>query len=92
MRRAPAARPAIAAVFIPWLVFAAGISPPAIAQESPRTRPERTGFEETSRYVDVIAFLDSLRPVDRSLDVRSFGYSEEDLLGRVFASFEARSK
>ena len=77
MRRAPAARPVIAAVFIPWLVFAAGVSPSAIAQESPRTRPERTGFEETSRYVDVIAFLDSLRLVDRSLDMRSFGYSEE---------------
>jgi hypothetical protein len=77
MRRAPPARAAIAAVFVPWLLFAAGVTPSAIAQESPRTRPERTGFEETSRHEDVIAFLDSLRLVDPGLDVRSFGYSEE---------------
>jgi len=49
----------------------------AIAQESPRTRPERTGYEETSRYADVITFLDSLQLVDPGLDVRSLGYSEE---------------
>ncbi len=44
---------------------------------APRTRPERTGYEETSRYSDVIAFIDSLRMLDPGLDVRSFGYSEE---------------
>src|SRR4026207_2180354 len=27
----------------------------------PRTRAERTGYRETSRYGDVVAFLDSLR-------------------------------
>jgi hypothetical protein len=77
MRRAPPARAAIAAVFIPWLLFAPGVTPSAIAQESPRTRPEKTGYEETSRHADVIAFLDSLRLVDPGLDMRSFGYSEE---------------
>ena len=77
MRYVPPARAALAAILISGLVFAAGVTPSAIAQESPRTRPERTGFEETSRYTDVIAFLDSLRLVDPGLDVRTFGYSEE---------------
>jgi hypothetical protein len=70
-------RAVIAAVLIPGLTFASGVTASATAQESPRTRPERTGFEETSRYADVIAFLDSLQLVDPGLDVRSFGYSEE---------------
>ena len=43
----------------------------------PRTRPERTGFEETSRYADVIAFLDSLALRRPGLDLRTFGVSEE---------------
>ena len=70
-------RAAIAAVLIPGLLLVEGLTAPATAQESPRTRPERTGFEETSRYADVVAFLDSLRLIDPGLDVRSFGYSEE---------------
>ena len=70
-------RAAIAAVLIPGLLLVEGLTAPATAQESPRTRPERAGFEETSRYADVVAFLDSLRLIDPGLDVRSFGYSEE---------------
>ena len=70
-------RAVIAAVLIPGLTFVSGVAASAVAQESPRTRPERTGFEETSRYADVIAFIDSLRLVDPGLDVRSLGYSEE---------------
>jgi hypothetical protein len=70
-------RAAIAAVLISGLTLASGVWDSAGAQESPHTRPERTGFEETSRYADVIAFLDSLRLIQPGLDVRSFGYSEE---------------
>jgi len=43
----------------------------------PTTRPERSGYEETSRYADVVAFLDSLKLRDPQLDLRSFGVSEE---------------
>ena len=43
----------------------------------PTTRPERSKYEETSRYADVVAFLDSLRLRDSTLDLRSFGVSEE---------------
>ena len=31
------------------------------AGKKPLTRPERTNFTETSRYEDVVAFIDSLR-------------------------------
>ncbi len=31
------------------------------AEQAPRTRAERTGYLETSRYADVVAFLDSLK-------------------------------
>ncbi len=43
----------------------------------PASRAERSGFTDTSRYADVLAFLDSLRIVHPDLDLRSFGYSEE---------------
>lgn len=42
----------------------------------PQTRAELTGFEETSRYDEVRAFLDALVPSGR-LRVESFGRSEE---------------
>ncbi|MEJ2482722.1 MAG: M14 family zinc carboxypeptidase, partial [Gemmatimonadota bacterium] len=43
----------------------------------PRTRAERTGYEETSRFADVIAFMDSLALRRPDLDVRTFGVTEE---------------
>lgn len=42
---------------------------------SPKTRAEATGFRETSRYADVIAFIDSLR--DRPLTFGSIGKTHE---------------
>ncbi len=42
---------------------------------SPRTRAEATGFRETSRYSDVVAFIDSLR--DRPLTFGSIGRTNE---------------
>ena len=77
MGRGPSLRAALVAILIPGLTFAPGLVTAAAAQDSPRTRPERTAYEETSRYADVIAFLDSLRLVDPEIDVRSLGYSEE---------------
>ena len=43
----------------------------------PTTRPETSGYEETSRYTDVVAFLESLKLRDPTLNLRSFGVSEE---------------
>ena len=77
MSPGPSLRAALVAILIPGLTFAPGLATAGVAQESPLTRPERSGYEETSRYADVIAFLDSLRLVDPRLDVRSLGYSEE---------------
>jgi hypothetical protein len=51
---------------------------PATGQErAPRTRAERTGYAETSRYADVMAFLDSVRVQYPSLVVRSIGTTTE---------------
>jgi len=43
----------------------------------PRTRAERTGYRETSRHADVVAFLDSLRALGAPVRVASLGRSAE---------------
>ena len=64
-----------AAACLGLLAVAAAISaqaPPPL----PRTRAERTDFQETSRYEDVIAFIEALRATG-SVRVDSFGRSEQ---------------
>lgn len=39
------------------------------------TRPERTKYEETSRYQDVIDFIEALRPDGKTMKVDWLGYS-----------------
>ncbi len=41
------------------------------------TRPERTGFRETSSYADVLAFLDSLQRLDAGIRVGTLAISSE---------------
>jgi hypothetical protein len=43
----------------------------------PQTRAERTGYRETSRYAEVIAFLDSLAADSQGLQILPFGYTQE---------------
>ena len=43
----------------------------------PRTRPELTGYRETSRYADVRKFLDSLRALGAPLSFGSIGRTAE---------------
>jgi hypothetical protein len=43
----------------------------------PRTRAERTGYSETSRYADVVQFLDSLKALHASLAIGSIGTTYE---------------
>jgi hypothetical protein len=53
-----------------------GAYPPRNLQElRPLTRPERTGFTETSTYADVMAFIDSLRNISPTLHVTRLGQS-----------------
>jgi hypothetical protein len=49
---------------------------PAAATRTPLTRPERTGYRETSRYEDVVAFLNAL-PRSPRIHVTSMGYTSE---------------
>jgi hypothetical protein len=41
------------------------------------TRPERSGYQETSTYLDVLTFLDSLQMKNRELRIGSLGTSPE---------------
>lgn len=55
-----------------------GIYPPRdLMSRRPLTRPERTGFTETSSYADVMAFLDSLRVGSRFIHVATMGRSPQ---------------
>jgi hypothetical protein len=52
--------------------------PPAVTDSRlPRTRAERTGYAETSRYEDVVAFIDSLQRVGAPIVVGSIGTTNE---------------
>lgn len=53
---------------------ATGVSP---AAAGPRTRAERTRYLETSRYADVVSFLDSLRSQEATLAFGTIGRTSE---------------
>ena len=52
-------------------------APASAVTPLPRTRAERTSYLETSRYVDVVAFLDSLRALRAPLAFGSIGKTFE---------------
>src|SRR5688500_9751477 len=57
---------------------ASGAVPPAVTDPRlPRTRAERTNYLETSRYDDVVAFIDSLKRVAPSITVGAIGTTTE---------------
>lgn len=60
-----------------WVLLA-GLAGPLAAQE-PLTRAERSSWLETSRYEDVVSFIDSLETRDAGnvLHVTAFGYTVE---------------
>jgi hypothetical protein len=51
--------------------------PPVTDTRLPRTRAERTGYMETSRYDDVVAFIDSLRRIGAPISVGTIGTTSE---------------
>jgi len=65
----------IALVFATTLVAAQSGRPGPLADL--KTRAERSNFTETSRYDDVVAFLDAVDRVSTLVSVTSFGYSFE---------------
>lgn len=68
-----AGRPAPAA-----MPNASGSVPPAVTDpRMPRTRAERTGYLETSRYDDVVTFIDSLRRIGAPIAVGTIGTTSE---------------
>lgn len=59
-------------------VARSGVSVPIVAtRDLPLTRAERTNYLETSRYDDVVAFLDSLRALGAPLAFGSIGRTNE---------------
>jgi hypothetical protein len=70
MRRRPLAA-------LPLLACALAASRAAGQGALPLTRPERTDFRETSRYADVVAFLDAVGRASPRIHVTTFGYSWE---------------
>ncbi|MEQ8765890.1 MAG: M14 family metallopeptidase [Planctomycetota bacterium] len=59
------------------LLFASLGSTLAQPLEDPPIRPERTEWRETSRYQDVIDFLEAVVPKSDKLHLRTFGYTNE---------------
>ena len=47
------------------------------AQSLPQSRAERTNYEETSRYADVIDFINQLQQKSKEMKVESFGTTSE---------------
>lgn len=54
-------------------------SPTAIAVQKkwPLTRPERTGFEQTSRYDEVVAFMREMAAISPRIHLTTYGYTYE---------------
>lgn len=50
---------------------------PVVLQHVPPTRAERTNYMETSRYADVVAFLDALKGLNAPLAFGSIGRTSE---------------
>ncbi|MDB4951052.1 MAG: peptidase carboxypeptidase [Gemmatimonadetes bacterium] len=50
---------------------------PRPSTAGPHTRAERTGYLETSRYADVVAFLDSLRAGGAAIHLDTLGFSPQ---------------
>jgi hypothetical protein len=83
---------AISASEILLIAFVAGASAqqrPAASLADLKTRAERTNFDETSRYDDVVSFLDGVADASSLVHLTTFGYSFEGrslplaVIGRV---------
>ena len=69
-------------LFASLLLVVVVLTSPVRTQQSPvdaiKTKPEQTNYEETSRYDDVVAFLNELtKAAPKSIRVRSYGTTHE---------------
>lgn len=62
--------------FVLSVLFLVGTS--SWAQVQPQTRAERTGYRETSRYADVIEFVEALEAAGAPVSVQYIGKSPEE--------------
>lgn len=67
--------PLLAAALLALTSTAAAAQAPTAVR--PLTRPERTDFRETSRYADVIAFMDTVAAASPRIHLTTFGYTFE---------------
>ncbi len=67
----------MALVFAVPLVYFCALEPAPTSLQLPATRPERTGYAETSRYDDVMEFLRAVDAASPRVHLTSFGYSYE---------------
>jgi len=52
-------------------------APDAAAREWPRTRPETSGYTETSRYEDVVEFMEALAAASPEIHLTTYGHTYE---------------
>ena len=53
------------------------VAPVAAAKAWPQTRPEATGFAETSRYDEVVAFMKAMAAASPQIKLTTYGYTYE---------------
>lgn len=73
VRKVEMQRVATAAVMI------AGLTAPVVAQQPAelKTAPERTDYRETTRYVDVVAFMEAAAAASPRIFLDTLGYTFE---------------
>jgi len=59
------------------LLLLATVGVPSQQLSSLTTRPERTGYRETSRYDDVVAFMTAVAAASPAIHLTTFGYTYE---------------
>ena len=69
------ALPAMSGIVLLAFSMAAQVARDGLSQL--QTRAERTGFVETSRYEDVLAFLNTVGQNSKLVHVTSMGYTSE---------------
>jgi murein tripeptide amidase MpaA len=72
-------RPTVVVSVLAAFACSPALPPPSTAPPDalPRTRAERSDYTETSRYADVVAFLDSLRVLGAPLVFDTLGFTTE---------------
>jgi hypothetical protein len=68
---------ALTAILLALPVVGGGQTRTAASLASLQTRPERTAYRETSRYADVVAFMEAVAAASPRIHLTTFGYTFE---------------